>query len=466
MVNEILDYSKLEAERVEVASIDFNLRDCLEGVVDLLAFKAQEKELELSLLIDNQVPERINSDPGKLRQILVNLIGNALKFTHDGEVTVKCALSPTTVQDGWTLDFLVKDTGIGIPQEKQSKLFNPYAQADQSISNEYGGTGLGLAICKMLVQAMGGEIALQSEQGKGTAFSFHILVGVAQEPEPPQPLVRLGNLRGLNVLVADTSPTSRLVFRNQLEAWGCTVSEVTSPDAALEEVRASYREESPYDIILLDFPLEESKALAKVVRLRDVPECTKLLMATSVPQRGDAEAVRDAGFDGYLTKPVKQRNLYQALATVKDRGQSQDRKELVTVHALREDRRHRTRILLAEDNKVNQMLATRLLGKEGYQCTVVNDGVEALEAMQAEQFDLVLMDCQMPRMGGIDTARSIKKLLSAPPPIIALTAGVTDQEQEECLAAGMVCVLPKPLTPSRLREVCNTYISCPEVEAS
>ena len=464
VVNEILDYSKLEAARVEVASIDFNLRDCLEGVVDLLAFKAREKELELALLVDSRTPERLNSDPGKLRQILVNLVGNALKFTQDGEVTLSCGLSSTSTDDELILELSVRDTGVGIPLEKQAKLFDVYAQADETISDKYGGTGLGLAICKMLVEAMGGTIAIESEPGKGTTFRFQLVVGAAREPLPPQPSIRLGDIRGLHILVADASPTSRMVFRNQLEAWGCSVTEVPSSEGALVELRTSYKNETPFDIVLLDFPVEETREIAKVVRLRDVQNRTKLLMATSYPQRGDADAMKSIGFDGYLTKPVKQKNLFQALATVNDRGNEQ--KDLVTVHALREDRRRRTRILLADDNKVNQMLATKLLGREGYQYTVVSDGVEALEAMQSQQYDLVLMDCEMPRMGGIETALSINKIMATPPPIVALTAGVTDQEQDECLAAGMVCVVPKPLTSARLSEVCNTYISIADLETS
>ena len=466
VVNEILDFSKLEADRVEVAAIDFNLRDCLEGVVDLLAFKAQEKGIELSLLLTAQVPDRVRSDPGKLRQIMVNLIGNAIKFTHDGEIVVECGLVSGNEDSSLVANFRVADTGVGIPLDKQSGLFDVYAQADESVSSEYVGTGLGLAICKKLVEAMGGNISLESEPGKGTSFSFHVVMGKASDPVPPQPTLRLGNIRGLNVLVADASPTSRLVFRQQVEAWGCEVAEAMSLEGALEQVRISHCNGTPFDIVMVDFSVEDSEALGKAVRLRDRERSTKLLMATSVPRRGDAAAVKLIGFDGYLTKPVKQKNLYQAMATVIELERSDQDRELVTVHALREDRGRKARILLAEDNKVNQLLATKLLHKEGYQCTVVNDGIEAIEAMQADRYDLVFMDCQMPRMGGVDTVLSIKKLLSEVPPIVALTAGVTDQEQENCFAAGMVAVLPKPLTPSRLRDICNTYIPRSEIEVS
>ena len=459
VVNEILDFSKLEADRVEVAAIDFNLRDCLEGVVELLAFKAQEKGIELSLILASQDPEIVRSDPGKLRQILVNLIGNAIKFTHDGEIVVECAVDPGTDDSKLVTNFRVSDTGVGIPLDKQGGLFNVYAQADENVSSEYGGTGLGLAICKKLVEAMGGNIALESEPGKGTSFSFQVIMERASEPSPPPPNLKLGNIRGLRVLVADASPTSRLVFRQQLEAWGCEITETMSMEGALEQVRISHCNDTPFDIVLVDFPVEDAEALGRAVRLRDTDRATKLLMATSAPRRGDAAAVKIIGFDGYLTKPVKQKNLYQALATVSELGGSEPDRHLVTVHALREDRGRKARILLAEDNKVNQLLATKLLRKEGYQCTVVSDGIEAIEAMQADRYDLVFMDCQMPRLGGIDTLHSIKKLISDPPPIVALTAGVTEQEQESCFAAGMVAVLPKPLTPSRLREICNTFIA-------
>jgi signal transduction histidine kinase/DNA-binding response OmpR family regulator len=461
VVNEILDFSKIEADRVEVAAIDFNLRNCLEGVVDLLAFKAQEKGIELFLIIDPQIPDKVNSDPGKLRQILVNLIGNAIKFTEHGEIVVDCSLEADA--EGSTINFRVSDTGMGIPLDKQSSLFDVYKQADENIAVEYGGTGLGLAICKKLVEAMGGDIGLESEPGKGTCFSFQIVMGKASDSVST---LKFGSIRGLNVLIADASPTSRLVFRQQLEAWGCDVTAATSLEDALEQIRVSYSEGTPFDIVLVDFPVGDTEALGEAVRLRDTARDTKLLMATSAPRRGDAKAVERIGFDGYLTKPVKQENLYQALATVSELEESDRNRGLVTVHALREERGHRTRILLAEDNKVNQLLATKLLSKEGYQCTVVNDGIEAIEAMQAERYDLVFMDCQMPRMGGVDTVLSIKKLLTELPPIVALTAGVTDQEQENCLAAGMVAVLPKPLTPSRLREVCNTFLVGAESRSS
>jgi len=454
IINDILDFSKIEAGRLELDCVEFNLRDSMTPIIKTLALRAQQKDLELTCHIPSEVPQAVVGDPSRLRQIIFNLLGNAIKFTEHGEVGLEVAVESKT-KDRAQLHFTVRDTGIGIAPEKQKPIFEAFCQADGSTARRYGGTGLGLTISKQLVQVMGGRIWVESAVGRGSAFHFNASFGIGRAVEMP-PLAILPSLVGLRVLVMDDNATSRRVLAEMLSNRGMKPTLAESGAAGLECLRQG---KEAFDLILVDFKMPDMDGFTLVEQLRQSPELAngaKVIMLTSAGQRGDAARCRELGVAAYLTKPVAQSELFDAIVSVLGaRRPEADPAGLITRHFLREGKRQ-LRVLLAEDNLVNQRLASRLLEKRGHRVTVTANGRDALAALQQENFDIVLMDVQMPEMDGFEATAAIRAKehkTGRHLTIIAMTAHAMQGDRERCLAAGMDGYISKPVKPQELYDV-------------
>jgi PAS domain S-box-containing protein len=449
LINDILDFSKIEAGKLDLETLDFGLHGSLEELIDLVGLRAQEKGLELVCLVEPQVPERLRGDPGRLRQVLLNLIGNAVKFTREGEVNLRVSVEDDDA-DQATLRFEVSDTGIGIPEEVVGRLFLPFTQADASTTRRFGGTGLGLTISKRLVELMGGQIGVKSQVNRGSTFWFTTRFA-KQTSVAPQ--LELGAVRGRRVLVVDDNRTSRRLFEILLERWGCPHAESATAAEALAMMRTAVSRGEPYDVALLDLdmPDMDGESLGQAIRADSALAKTSLVMLTSVGRRGDAARLQEAGFAAYLTKPVKSSQLHDCLASVLGRGEREAR-PIITRHSLADARR--ARILLAEDNATNQKVALRMLEKLGLRADAVANGYEAIRALETIEYDLVLMDCQMPELDGFEAARWIRdplsRVLDHQIPVIAMTANVMKGDRDLCLEAGMNDYVPKPVDPKQL----------------
>jgi PAS domain S-box-containing protein len=443
ILNDILDYSKIEAEHLELESIPFDLPKVVHATATLLAVRAREKHLELTVDVPPDVPQMVRGDPTRLRQVLMNLIGNAIKFTEQGEVDVSANLMQRD-DGGAAVRFRVKDTGIGIPEEQLATIFQEFTQADASMTRRYGGTGLGLAISRRLVALMGGELAVTSKVGSGSEFSFTLRLPLEAVQVAARATVSLG---GRRLLVVDDNETNRRIVRDMLGAEGMAVHEAPRADAGLEALRRAARAGTPYDLAILDaqMPDQDGFELATAVRADRALKETRLLILTSAGQKGDGERCRQLGIQAYLTKPIARADLVEAVGTVlAGTASAPGAAELVTRHSIAESR-HALRILLAEDNPVNQQVATAMLLKRGHHVDVVGNGREAVDAVAQEAYDLVLMDIQMPEMDGFEATEKIRALpLGRTLPIIALTAHALSGERERCLARGMTGYLAKP----------------------
>lgn len=465
LLNDILDFSKLEADKVELEHLEFDLRAGVEDVLELVSFKAREKGLEMALLMHPDLPNRVIGDPGRFRQVLLNLISNAIKFTAKGEVTVEISLAPKDINGGLMVRCDVVDTGLGLSKEGIARLFQPFSQADSSTTRKYGGTGLGLAICKRLVEAMGGEIFVTSEEGKGSTFSFTLRLDAARDTAP----LPTSEIAGLRILIVDDNNTNCRVFSEQLRAWGCEAVVEQDPCVAVELLLRMQKEGKPADLALLDFQMPGMDGGELARNIRTEPSLAKLAMilVTSMPTRGDGQELHDAGFAAYLTKPVRQKSLKATLATVAGLRLAPKTGEtpLVTVHALSEQRvRSKMRILVAEDNVVNQRVVARILEKAGYSCEVVANGQEALEALERIAYDAILMDCQMPVMDGYEATRRIRALPGpcSTVPIVAATAGVTSEERKLCTDAGMDDFVAKPIQAEAFLKLLQSILKTAE----
>jgi len=453
VINDILDFSKIEAGKLELESIEFKLRGSVTATAKALALRAHQKGLELTCDIRPEVPEEVMADPTRLRQIIINLVGNAVKFTQQGEVGLKVALESRT-QDQVLLHFVVQDTGIGIAPQKQKLIFEAFSQADGSTARKFGGTGLGLTISKRLVELMGGRIWVESVEGKGSAFHFTANLGVGKVTEPPQAMVAVA-LAGLDALVVDDNATNRRILQEMLTNWEMRPTLAESGTAALECVKQA---KDPFALILTDVNMPDMDGFTLLERLRqglDPATPTKVIMLTSAGQRGDAARCRELGVAAYLTKPVSQSELFDCIVRVMGTSRSisgAGAAALITHHTLREGKR-KLHVLLAEDNAVNQKLAARVLEKHGHRVTVTSNGREALAAIDRETFDGVLMDVQMPEIDGFEATNAIRvreqgtgRHLS----IIAMTAHAMQGDQERCLAAGMDGYISKPIKAQEL----------------
>jgi signal transduction histidine kinase/DNA-binding response OmpR family regulator len=458
IINDILDFSKIEAGKLELEILDFDPRSCVEDVVDLLASPAHAKALELILRVDPRVPARIQGDPGRLRQVLLNLGSNAVKFTQRGEVILQASVE-TETESEVCMRFQVRDSGIGIPPERLGRLFKSFSQVDASTTRKFGGTGLGLAICKQLVELMRGNIGVESASGEGSTFWFTATFGRVAEDAYPAPL---SVLQGMRILIVDDNLTNREVLFQQLVRWQCLPVAVTSAEEALLELRKGALRNEPFQAALLDMhmPGMDGAELARRVKSDPQLAATPLLLLTSGPKRGDAARATDLGFAAYLPKPVKASHLHDALAMVRapaDAGRAAP--ILITRYTLDEAKRARVRILVAEDNAVNQKVAISLLRRSGYRCDVAANGFEAVEAVGRIAYDLVLMDCQMPEMDGYEATREIRKREGngRRTPIIALTADALASDRQRCLDAGMDDHLAKPIDFKALEAILRRY---------
>jgi PAS domain S-box-containing protein len=473
VINDILDFSKIEADRVELEILDFDLRVTLEDTAELLAMRAHEKKIDFVCRIEPGIHTLLRGDPGRLRQILMNLGGNAIKFTAEGEVVFE-VFSLAETEDHLSLRFEVRDSGLGIPADKLGLIFNEFEQVDASTTRRFGGTGLGLAISKRLVELMGGEIGVESMEGWGSNFWF--TMDFEKQPpgslpeEPPR-----ADIRGARVLIVDDNHTNRLVLSEQLASWGVRHEEAECAIDALDMLRAARRDGDPYRILITDMqmPDMDGEHLGATVKADPELRDTLMIMLTSLGRRGDARRHKKLGFSAYLTKPVKQSHMYDCLATVLGTaapGDTEQQVPLVTRHTITEAQRRRIRILLADDNVTNQQVALGILGKMGFRADAVADGREAILALETAPYDIVLMDVQMPVMDGFEATRAIRSGQTKVPnpkiPIIAMTAHALKGDRERCLENGMDDYIPKPINPSDLSAVLQKWLTSDEDAAS
>ena len=463
IIDDILDFSKVEAGKLELEEIDFNLRVTIEDSVDILAHKAYEKGLSLRSIIDPEVSVHLRGDPGRLRQVLINLAGNAIKFTSQGKVEIHTSLESDTPETV-CLRFTVTDTGIGIPQDKQARLFSPFTQANSFINRKYGGTGLGLSISRHLAECMGGSIGFESEEGSGSRFWFTAVFGKRQEGELTS-LPVLANLSGLKILVVEYHDVNRLLLVSLLSSWGCLHDQALSGADALAMLSEASKAGAPYDIALVDMELPDMAGaeLGRRIKAEASIKNTHLVMISTLGRRGDAARLAKLGVSAYLTHPIRQSQLHDCLALVAGHGKdekSPDARTVVTRFTVSELKRNKVRILLAEDNLTNQIVAMTILEKLGYHTKAVGTGIEALEALAEYPYDLVLMDCQMPELDGYETTRTLR--LGEEPgkhvPIIAMTANAVQGDREKCLAAGMDDYLSKPVDPDSLSAMMEFWL--------
>jgi two-component system sensor histidine kinase/response regulator len=467
IINDILDFSKMEAGRMELEVIDFDLGMVVEETLGLFAERAHGKGLELASLIGHDVPTALRGDPGRLTQVLTNLIGNAVKFTKEGEVVLRVGL----VEDhpvAATLRFAVTDTGIGMTEEQVSRLFRSFAQADTSTTRRYGGTGLGLAISRQLVELMGGKIGAESEPGVGSTFWFEVALAKSAEGARISTTPRT-DLRGLRVLVVDDNDTNRKMVHHQVTSWGMENGMAEEGPQALERLRSAVEAGEPYDVVIVDMqmPGMDGMQLARTIKAEPAIAATRLIMLTSLGRRVDAEEARRVGIATYLTKPVRQSRLYDAIVTVMgepDEATTPKEVQPVTLDGRRkETTRSGVRILVAEDNPVNQKVAARMLENLGYPLDVVEHGLEALEALSSTDYGAILMDVQMPEMNGYEATAEIRRREEAHgvgrrTPIIAMTANAMEGDREKALEAGMDDYVPKPVKREDLAAVLERWI--------
>jgi len=453
IINDILDFSKIEAGKLDMESIPFEMRESLGETMKALSYRAHQKGLELIYEVQPDVPETLVGDPGRIRQIIINLVGNSIKFTERGEIFVSVE-KEDEAPDSVRLHFAVRDTGVGIPADKQSQIFEPFSQADGSMARVYGGSGLGLTICTRLVGLMDGRIWVESELGKGSTFHLLISLAVQRGPALRPSHLEPAKLRDLHALIVDDNFTNRRVLHGILSRWGMKPTAVDGGRAALQAIEVAKSAGYPFPLILLDGQMPEMDGFTLAEHIHKDPELLNatIMMLTSAGHLGDATRCRELGISAYLVKPIRQGELLDAICQVLDGTARLQPDPLVTRHTLREDK-HRIRILLAEDNAINQTLAVRLLEKRGYSVTVVPDGQAAVEAFQLGSFELVLMDIQMPGMDGFQATAAIRareKLSGGRIPIVAMTAHALVGDQERCLASGMDGYVSKPFRTSEL----------------
>ena len=448
ILNDILDYSKIEADHLELEAIPFDVSKVVHATASLLAVRARERHLELLAEVTPEVPRAVRGDPTRLRQILMNLIGNAIKFTEQGEVVVSVTTA-LAADDVVQLRFAIRDTGIGIAPEHLGSVFREFTQADSTMTRRYGGTGLGLAISQRLVRLMGGEITVTSEVGRGSEFSFTL--PFPAEVAAPR-AAGLATLGGRRMLIVDDNQTNRRILRDMLATEGIKVDEASTAGEGLEAIRGAAKKHAPYDLAILDVQMPDMDGfqLATAVRADRGLARTRLLMLTSAGQRGDGERCRELGIRGYLTKPMSRADLLEALGTVLAGPEETTTPEVVTRHTIAESRRA-VRVLLAEDNPVNQQVAVAMLVKRGHEVHVAGNGREAVDAITQREYDVVLMDIQMPEMDGFEATHAIRALPKGKDlPIIGLTAHALSGERERCLSHGMTDYLAKPFKAHEL----------------
>jgi len=474
LINEILDFSKIEADKLEFESVPFDLRVMIEDLAGSFAIRSEKKNLEIIGFLAPDVPSHLIGDPGRLRQVLANFASNALKFTENGEIVIKAEME-RDFTDKVKIRFTVRDTGIGIPPDKQGRVFESFTQADESTTRKYGGTGLGLTISKRIVEMMAGEIGLESEEGKGSSFWFTALLSKQSDPETIC-LSREVDLSGRRVLIVDDNETNRYILTAYLKVWGCIPDESCGGEETVKTLKAAVESEKPTDLILMDLhmPGLDGFKLAEKIREVDALKHIPIIMLTSLGDHGDSKYCRDVGIQGYLSKPTKRDDLHKAIISVMglsmgDEDNSQQR--LVTRHTIAEDFRKDVQILLAEDYPTNQKVATMHLQKAGYQVDIAEDGKQAVYACKHKHYDIVLMDIEMPVMNGYIATKEIRewedrirKEIPSPDtkkmnrvPIIAMTAHASNGYKDKCIEAGMDDYIAKPLRREKLLHMVDAW---------
>ncbi|MEW5721989.1 MAG: response regulator [Thermodesulfobacteriota bacterium] len=475
LINDVLDFSKIEAEGLELEEIPFDLRYTVEDVANTIAYGAAKKGLEFISFLPPDVPNRLSGDPGRLRQILVNLAGNALKFTEKGEIAIKGELA-ADLGDRVVVRFFIKDTGIGIPQEKQESIFDIFTQADGSTTRRYGGTGLGTTIARRLAGLMGGQVGLESEVGRGSTFWFTAVLKKQPETFAP-PAGREVNLNGRRALVVDDNETYRQALIEYLESWGCSPAGVSNAAEALDELTRAVKEGQGYGFMLTDIQMPGPDGFELAGRVRSTPGLERLpiIVLSSVGRIGDGRRCREIGVEGYLNKPVRREELYKVIVSVlglAESGASGARSGVVTRHSISEQERPDYRILLVEDYPTNREVAVQHLRRAGYMVDPAAHGREAVDLYRRKRYDLVLMDIQMPVMDGLTATRLIREIdrkmaglggsgsAARLPgvPIIAMTANARKGDREKFLAAGLDDYLAKPLRRRDLLDLVERWI--------
>jgi PAS domain S-box-containing protein len=471
IINDILDFSKIEAGKLDMEHLDFDVRTTVEDTVALVAERAYAKGLELACIVQSNVPTRLHGDPGRLRQVLVNLIGNAIKFTERGDVVLTVSLGSDDEagrSEGFLMRFEITDSGIGLTPEQQAKLFQPFIQADGSTTRKFGGTGLGLAICKKLVEMMGGRIGINSTAGVGSTFWFTVRC-VACAEDACQAAPSPASLQGRRMLIVDDHALSRQTLEHQLRGKALACEGAESGAQALELLRNAAERGEPFDLAILDLqmPNMDGLELARRIKAESPISSTRLILLTSLGRRGDAKAAQEAGIAAYLTKPIRQSQLYECLSLVLVNslpavsGAVHPPAPLITRHSLSEAQAQlRRRILVAEDNPINQKVAVKMIEKLGCRVDVAGNGREAVEALERIPYALVFMDCHMPVMDGFQATNAIRRREDGGrrTPIIAMTANAMQEDRQRCLEAGMDDFLSKPVTSKSLAAVLNRWL--------
>ena len=462
LLNDILDFSKIEAGKLELNYLSFDLRKSLSEVVRTLAVNAQRKGLEFIFDVSPEVPTNVIGDPARLRQVLVNLVGNAIKFTESGEIEINVRMATASVGET-VLHFSVRDTGIGIPVDKQHKIFDAFSQADSSSTRKYGGTGLGLTIATQLVGLMNGKIWVESEPQKGSTFHFTVQVSPGVAALSPEPL-DVSQLAGVTLLVVDDNATNRRILQDSVVRWKMIPTVVEGAKTAIQALRHACASGASLPLVLTDAHMPEIDGFDLVERIRQDPSLddVKIVVLTSGGERGDAARCQKLGVAAYLSKPFDRLDLREVLLRVlTGHPVTPEKPNLITRHTLRESQRSIS-FLVAEDNAVNQRLIARLLEKKGHTVTLAQNGREALDVLEKRSFDIVLMDGQMPEMDGFEATRRIRekeKNTGAHLPIIALTAHAMQGDKERCVTAGMDAYVPKPLKLEELFAVIEQVAS-------
>jgi CheY-like chemotaxis protein/nitrogen-specific signal transduction histidine kinase/HPt (histidine-containing phosphotransfer) domain-containing protein len=461
IINDVLDFSKIEAGKMDIEAIDFDLRTVVEDAAEVVASQADEKGLELAAAVHPNVPEAVRGDPVRVRQVLLNLLTNALKFTEAGEVVLR--VRSVASRDGTeVVRFVVSDTGIGIPADQQERLFESFTQADASTTRRFGGTGLGLAISRQLSERMGGEIGVDSEVGHGSSFWFTCAFGTARHVSTIS-ADRSAQLGGVRVLLVDDNESNRVILAQNLRAWELRPWAGARAHEALAELTRAAVAGEPYALAILDYHMPEMDGidLARAIRADPAIAGTGLVLLTSSAQRGDASLAREAGIDAFLTKPVKVSALYDCLTILLGATASHAPRALITRHTLTEvSRAARARLLVVDDNPVNQRVAVRMLEKMGHRVDVAGNGREAVDAVARIPYAAVLMDCQMPEMDGFEATMEIRRVEPAGRhiPIIAMTAGALAGDEQRCLASGMDAYISKPVSAQSLAATLGRWV--------
>jgi signal transduction histidine kinase/CheY-like chemotaxis protein len=468
LLNDILDFSKIEAGKLELEPIDFSLRNCVGQTGQVLAIRGAEKGLEMACRVAPGLPDELVGDAGRLRQIIVNLAGNAIKFTEQGEVVINVDQQSLT-EDQVVLRFSVKDTGEGIPADRQAKIFESFTQADSSTTRRFGGTGLGLTISKQLVKMMKGRIWVESELGAGSTFHFTAAFGLQKEARMTRP-AEISSLQAMRVLVVDDNATNQRIFHELLDSWAMKPTVADAGASGLAEMQRAVADGKPYRLLLLDLMMPEMDGfeLAKRVRMNpDFADCS-MIMVSSAARPGDSGRCRQLGIQRYLTKPVVQSDLLEAILQVID-ARVVDEVFAGTPADQPPDAQPGLNILLAEDSLVNQQVALGLLRRKGHEVMVANNGKEAVAALERQSFDVVLMDVQMPEMDGFEATRVIRnkeRQTGKHTPIIAMTASAMKGDRERCLDAGMDSYVAKPVEPQQLFQTLNQFAVSTDTEAT